>query len=759
MRRKSVLILLLVVVLVSLQYPRFQQNIVDASDGFSVHNLNTGLNYTTIQEAIDANETLDGHTIMVDAGTFNEGILLNKAISLFGENRTNTVIDGYGVRWAVQITTCNATISGFTIKNGGNGMSTRFLPDGGIRLVSNYSTISDNVIVDNDYSGIWSDEYAISNGITIEGNFVGGNFYGIALSHGSTSNNLTKNIVTGNTWVGIQVSGEDNILRQNIIDNNTCGFSAFGVHDIDESNLVDGKPIIYWINEHDRTVPSNAGYIAAINCVNISVIDVSLKNLLAGIVFRNTSSSTIRNAIVLNCSGNNVLLSNSHGNILTNCTLMSNSGPYSIILALGESSNNTVSDTVIEGGNVIMPGKPYRTGISLYDCSYNLITRNTLINNSEAIFLEYANNNTIYHNNFINNPDPVGFPIPPIIQNNTWDNGYPSGGNYWSNYNGTDSNLDGIGDTPYIIDANNTDHFPLMYPYGSIKNLNTSLTYLTIQQAIDANETLDGHVIHVETGIYDMIYTRINKSVSLLGEGMENTTIIGLSDFYQIPIFDVFSDNVTISGFTLTGGYTAVDILASYTHVTNCNISDNIHGIYAGRFYELFGAVTIDGNIIANNNVSGINLSTWSNVISNNLIFGNSEGIMLSSTGSFTNSTQVFGNTIENSEIGILFGGSNDNTLFHNNFVNNTVQVQVWSFPPHVGNDWAENYWSDYNGTGDTPYVIDANNQDPYPLMTPYVIPEFPSFLILPLFFLATLLAVLLHKRKRQKLSRATYVF
>lgn len=752
MSRKSVLALLFVIILFSLQYPRFEQNSVKASDGYPVHNLNTGLNYTTIQEAIDANETLDGHTILVDAGTFKESILLNKAISLFGENRTNTVIDGYGVQWAVQITACNVTISGFTIKNGGKGMLTRFLPDGGIRLVSNYSTISDNVIVDNDYSGIWSGDYAISNGITMEGNFVSGNFYGIALGAGSTSNNLTKNIVTGNTWVGTQVNGEDNILRQNIIDNNTCGFSAYGVHDIDESNLVDGKPIIYWINEHDRTVPSNAGYIAAINCVNISVIDVSLKNLLAGIVFRNTTSSTIRNAIVLNCS-NNVLLMNSHGNILTNCTLKSNSGLYSLILALGESSNNTVSDTVIEGGNVIMSGKPYCTGISLYDCSYNLITRNTLINNSEAIFLEYANNNTIYHNNFINNPEPVGFPVPPITQNDTWDNGVE--GNYWSNYNGTDNNQDGIGDgigdIPYVIDENNTDHYPLMYRYGSIQNLNTSLIYLTIQQAIDANETLDGHVIHVETGTYEMIYTRINKSVSLLGEGMENTTIIGnIEDPRQIPIFDVFSDNVTISGFTLTEGYTAVNILASYTHITNCNISDNIHGIDAGHIYELFGAVTIDGNIIANNTGNGIHLSTWSNVISNNVIFGNSPGgIVLDTTGMPTNSTQVFGNTIENNQNGVVLGpGSNSNTLFHNDFLNNTVQVDVWSILPYVGNAWAENYWSDYNGTGDTPYVIDANNQDPYPLMSPYVIPEFPTFPVLPLFMITTLLVIVIYKRR-----------
>ena len=57
---------------------------------------------------------------------------------------------------------------------------------------------------------------------------------------------------------------------------------------------------------------------------------------------------------------------------------------------------------------------------------------------------------------------------------NIWDNGYPSGGNYWSDYAGVDADGDGIGDTPYIIDDNNIDHYPLMGPFNSF---NTSVGY------------------------------------------------------------------------------------------------------------------------------------------------------------------------------------------------------------------------------------------------------------------------------------------
>jgi len=47
------------------------------------------------------------------------------------------------------------------------------------------------------------------------------------------------------------------------------------------------------------------------------------------------------------------------------------------------------------------------------------------------------------------------------------DDGYPSGGNYWSNYTGVDTNGDAIGDTFHVTDANNTDRYPLMAPFST----------------------------------------------------------------------------------------------------------------------------------------------------------------------------------------------------------------------------------------------------------------------------------------------------
>ena len=152
-------------------------------------------------------------------------------------------------------------------------------------------------------------------------------------------------------------------------------------------------------------------------------------------------------------------------------------------ILLGSSSNNRISGNSITANNY--------DGIGLYASSANSISGNSIANNGYGIRLnsEYndncisANNitnngygiylnsyfpvpsrNKIYHNNFINNVQQVLF-IGELSGNNVWDDGYPSGGNYWSDYTGVDANGDGIGDTPYVIDANNQDHYPLMNPW------------------------------------------------------------------------------------------------------------------------------------------------------------------------------------------------------------------------------------------------------------------------------------------------------
>jgi len=103
--------------------------------------------------------------------------------------------------------------------------------------------------------------------------------------------------------------------------------------------------------------------------------------------------------------------------------------------------------------------------------NYNQIVGNTLINHTRGIHFTdtSSENNNFYHNNLINNTEPVW--IAGSVNNN-WDDGYPSGGNYWSDYVGNDVysgadqdvvGADGIGDMPYDVDGKN-DSYPLLAP-------------------------------------------------------------------------------------------------------------------------------------------------------------------------------------------------------------------------------------------------------------------------------------------------------
>jgi hypothetical protein len=106
-----------------------------------------------------------------------------------------------------------------------------------------------------------------------------------------------------------------------------------------------------------------------------------------------------------------------------------------IVIAIGDhGTNNVFHDNYIMNYNI--PILDEGIGVSL---------------RSSAV------DNTFYRNVFINNSQNAV-----SAAGNFWDNG--AEGNYWSDYNGTDSNADGIGDTPYIINESNRDNYPLMAP-------------------------------------------------------------------------------------------------------------------------------------------------------------------------------------------------------------------------------------------------------------------------------------------------------
>ena len=127
-------------------------------------------------------------------------------------------------------------------------------------------------------------------------------------------------------------------------------------------------------------------------------------------------------------------------------------------------TNNTLIDNAVSGNTV---------GV-LLSGSANKINRNYIIDNEEGLFFGFEQINgssanipsdiDISENSFINNTYQLSGCVCKVYNFSealhSWDNG--NKGNYWSDYNGTDANSDGIGDTYYRIDILNQDRYPLI---------------------------------------------------------------------------------------------------------------------------------------------------------------------------------------------------------------------------------------------------------------------------------------------------------
>jgi parallel beta-helix repeat protein len=127
---------------------------------------------------------------------------------------------------------------------------------------------------------------------------------------------------------------------------------------------------------------------------------------------------------------------------------------------------------------------------------------NFVSNNGYGLLLFSSNDTRVEHNSFISNTQQL---LLSDSFNTAWDNGYPSGGNYWSDYSDTDlysgpyqniTGSDGIGDTPYVIDENNQDGYPLMQLYVPLLgdlNLDRKVNILDAIEAASAFGSYPGH--------------------------------------------------------------------------------------------------------------------------------------------------------------------------------------------------------------------------------------------------------------------------
>ncbi len=424
---------------------------------------------------------------------------------------------------------------------------------------------------------------------TVSNNTLSGNNYGIYFGDFSQGNTISANTVTNNTYGIYLGASSNNALRNNHMFGNEFNFFVYGsgseaANYVDTSNTVDGKFVIYWVNQQDRQVPFDAGYVALVNCKGIIVQNLNLSHngqamLLVGVsnstlqgntltendnaiwivnsnnmtvtqnvlsnncrdalymvstndttitgnVFRDgglngtaseeATSSGGQAAIWISSSANNVVYNNTfsgngEGISLQNCNnhlitsnLLSDTNGTAIHL-FGCSQNNITDNNITSGkgigvkiwssenntvqSNLIADNV---LGILLDSSAGNSILDNTVANNTDwgmqlksvSDTFSSSKNNTIIHNNFINNQQGEGLDVSvpglwvypgglvPGL-GNIWDDG--SQGNYWGDYkvrypNASELPATGTWDTPWIINENNVDHHPQMTPNNKLSN-------------------------------------------------------------------------------------------------------------------------------------------------------------------------------------------------------------------------------------------------------------------------------------------------
>lgn len=444
--------------------------------------------YSTIQEAVDAAN--QGDTIIVSEGTYVEGqIEVYKPLTLMAEG--TVVVDGLGEGHVISVTANNITITGFTVKNSKSGWGY-----GGISLrnVRN-CTLSGNKAVNN------------TNGISVLG---------------GPGNNVVKENVASSNLLGIGLYG----ARNNVVKGNTLKKNHH--HGIrlyySSENIIQANTVT-----ENGVLPGELGVGIYLHGASWNVVKENMLtgNLWTGIMVWIDSDENVIEKNIISKSFNGIYLAASKNNTIHRNAI--NSSSWAGIKVRGECPYNKIvgnSITYTKGS----PG----AGIFLDRAKNNTISINLVSTNRWGIFLETSNTsgNMIYHNSFVNNTwFPGQLPFGGNVYNfdehtsiNIWDNGYPSGGNYWSDYVGVDlysgpyqnkKGSDGIGDAPYEIDVNNQDNYPFVSSWVPM-----------IQDLIEKMKSWNLH-----KGTQRSLIQKLEDSKHLLNQGNENGAAHKLMDF------------------------------------------------------------------------------------------------------------------------------------------------------------------------------------------------------------------------------------
>ena len=626
-------------------------------------------NFSTIQSAIDAASNED--TIIVYAGTYYENqITIDKALKIQGAGLTSTIIDGSDATLASTglvkiIADGDVTFSGFTVRDAGGptgyGSGDNKLNMGITALSSSTGvtyTISSNKIIgtndpDDDYD--WG-FYAISGGKE-----------NIIFSHNIVTQTGCNNIVIEKTTGSTDISF--NTLDAGCWGIDSIYYMTYEGTDITTTQKISNNTI----NIATGVDPGKATAIgfssAYLGCTGV------------------TDTGKYTHIVITGNTINNVKESK-RGIALDNFAWGDGTG--------GEISNAVINKNIING----VSSNPMSFGIRLSGLVTNTLIQENQIKNCDMSFwgrTGYFGSSTAYptgtrmnNNSFQNNAGGVVWEGPTLLNARL---------NWWGALQMEDS-IDG-----------NVDYTPwLGATYGT-----TPMTICTDDNIGEAiNITKVGETTFICKGTYYEHLT-VSKKITIKGEDC-NTTIIDGSSVGKV--LSITADEVSIEGFTIqnSGVYeqdAGIYIGSNGNTITRNILTKNGQGIHIwdstsnkitkNKFTDCDYAIylkTSDVNIIEDNDITlneqGILLETSSdNDINGNLITKNKYGIRLVSDSS--NNNIQYNQIISNTGRGIYLAdlGDKTNTIYHNNFIDNTVDA---FFESTLRSRWDGNYWDDWIG-------------------------------------------------------------
>jgi parallel beta-helix repeat protein len=674
----------------------------------------------------------DTYSLTASIAAVSDGIIIE---------RNNIILDGAG--HTVEGGGANAL-------GGGGGI--------GIHLSGRNGVVVKNTCIMMFSYGIYLD--LLSDNNTIVENNVTANKAGI-LVWASHNNNISRNKVTHNSLFGIcnGVGVWDSIsendvrynyegifltqtqhceLRNNVIADNQYGFRVWGnglayfLNDIDASNLVDGKPIYYWVNKDDMAVPSDAGCVILVNCTNITVQNLNLTKCGVGVLLAYTSNSTVReNSLSYNFQG--IWLTNSLNNQVSKNNI-TNGGFQG--MTIESSSGNEIS------GNQLVDNQ-YNFGLygKVIQDFLNSVSSSNTVNGKPVCYITNQSNLTI---NPLTYPN-VGY-LALINSYNITIEGLAVENNYQGIllFNTTNSSIknNNLAKNRYGCHLTSSSNNTIS------ENSITGGTYGVFLSSSSLNTVSGNSIANDDLGLGCSIYLTRSSNDNWINMNNVTNTFgygIGLSSSSNNVLKNNRMDDSMFGGFRVDG-------LTLSEYVNDVDASNSINGkpicYWVSKEDQTVpsnvGCVAIVNstnitvqNLVIERNYQGIIFAYTNNSLMQNLtVTNNVYGIYLYSSSN----NSVCRNEIANNSVldgaGIFLRESSNNTIFHNNFVENPQNAlalesydNLWDGGYPVGG----NLWSDYTGVdfhsgpyqnetgsdgiGDITYTIDASNTDHYPLM------------------------------------------